>query len=275
MKTTSRFLAASFSAVLLLGAVCPQAIAGGLLTSPDAQEIETPPPVVEQKPATPEPDVKVDKKKKKSVKSSGEPASKSDDGAAANAKAKKAAKKKKPKEQATDAAAATDGADAAKKADAEKEKANRKKAKKDKKKAEPATAKDGNADSQKAEDTDPKKGDETEKTNSPDTSGSGTQKAKSTVPLPTRLASFTTGAILGYPFAFAKRTIHQTKAGNRDFIGSSSNPFKVVPATIVSLPFGFVGGLFEGVEYSVVNSWKGSGEEPFGKESFSRGDDQN
>lgn len=95
------------------------------------------------------------------------------------------------------------------------------------------------------------------------------KKAKSTVPLPTRVASFLVGAPIGLPVMMVKRTVHQTKAGNRDFIGDRTNPLFVIPATVISLPFGAVGGFCEGWQYSIYNSWKASGEEPFSKESMS------
>lgn len=102
-------------------------------------------------------------------------------------------------------------------------------------------------------------------------SGAKTAK-KDKVPFGKRMASFTTGAILGYPVAMAKRSVYQTKNGTRDFVGETKNPLLLIPAMVVSAPYGFVGGFFEGAQYSVMNSWKASGDEPFSKEAFSLDD---
>lgn len=113
---------------------------------------------------------------------------------------------------------------------------------------------------------------DSDKANSIDLKSLGRKKDKSTVPLPLRMASFTTGFVVGTPIAITRCAIKQTKAGTRDLVGDSHNPLLVVPAAIISIPFGAMGGPFEGVGYAAVNSWRHSGDEPFGQETFSLGD---
>ncbi len=92
---------------------------------------------------------------------------------------------------------------------------------------------------------------------------------KSDVSWPTRLTSFACCSFLGLPIAMAKSGYRQTLAGNKDLIGESKNPIKLLISTSLSLPFAMAGGFLEGSGYSVINSWKGSAEEPFGREAFS------
>jgi membrane protein involved in colicin uptake len=209
---------------------------------------------------------------------------------AADAKAAADAKKEAAAKKAADAKAAADAKKeaAAKKAaaaDAEKQKKQKQKddAKAAKDAAKKTDAKDGDdkdddkkADAKKADDkkaadkkADDKKSDDSK---AGDDGEAKPKKAKSSVPLGTRLASFTCGAVLGYPVAMAKRTVHQTKAGTKDFVGETHNPIKLLPAVVVSVPYGVVGGFLEGWQYSVMNSWKASGEDPFSKETFSLDD---
>jgi hypothetical protein len=91
----------------------------------------------------------------------------------------------------------------------------------------------------------------------------------SDVKLPVRMASFTTGFILGTPVSIVRAFGRQTKAGSKDLIGESKNPVLLATTYLFSLPFAFAGAPFEGVGMSAINSWNGSGEEPFGKETFS------
>ncbi len=93
--------------------------------------------------------------------------------------------------------------------------------------------------------------------------------SKSDVAIPVRLASFTTGVIFGTPVSVVRAFARQTKAGSKDLIGESHNPVLVASTYLFSLPFAFAGAPFEGVGMSIMNSWNGSGEEPFGKETFS------
>lgn len=263
MKTTNPTLTSLFLALALSLALSPQALAGGLLTSPSEDET---PPVVEQEPAA-EPEKKPEQAPK----------------AKDDSKEKKTAKKKKEKVEKSESAPVssevkTDDKAEVKTSDKDKDKDSKpKKAEKKNKKSDDKAAQDKDSDAKKvdkaAEKNDDEKKPAEKDANAPSTVLDGEKKAKSDVPLPKRLASFTCGAFLGYPVAMAKRTVHQTKAGNKDFIGDSTNPIKVGIATMVSLPFGFVGGVFEGAQYSVYNSWKGSGEEPFGKATFSLDDD--
>lgn len=91
----------------------------------------------------------------------------------------------------------------------------------------------------------------------------------SDVKLPVRMASFTTGFILGTPVSIIRAFGRQTKAGSKDLIGESKNPVLIATTYLFSVPFAFAGAPFEGVGMSAINSWNGSGDEPFGKESFS------
>ncbi len=91
----------------------------------------------------------------------------------------------------------------------------------------------------------------------------------SDVKLPVRMASFTTGFILGTPVSIARAFGRQTRAGSKDLIGESKNPVLLATTYLFSLPFAFAGAPFEGVGMSAINSWSGSGDEPFGKETFS------
>ena len=98
------------------------------------------------------------------------------------------------------------------------------------------------------------------------------QAMHSDVPIFQRLASFTTGFIFGTPIAIARRTYSQTRSGSTDIIGDSHNPILVATTSLFSLPFAIIGGPLEGVGYSLANSWHASGDEPFGKDTFSLGD---
>lgn len=91
----------------------------------------------------------------------------------------------------------------------------------------------------------------------------------SDVKMPVRMASFTTGFILGTPVSIVRAFGRQTKAGSKDLIGESKNPILLATTYLFSVPFAFAGAPFEGVGMSAINSWNGSGDEPFGKQSFS------
>ena len=83
------------------------------------------------------------------------------------------------------------------------------------------------------------------------------------------MASFTTGFILGTPVSIVRAFGRQTKAGSKDLIGESKNPILLATTYLFSVPFAFAGAPFEGVGMSAINSWNGSGDEPFGKQAFS------
>lgn len=91
----------------------------------------------------------------------------------------------------------------------------------------------------------------------------------SDVKMPVRVASFTTGFILGTPVSIVRAFGRQAKAGSKDLIGESKNPILLATTYLFSVPFAFAGAPFEGVGMSAINSWNGSGDEPFGKQSFS------
>ncbi|MBI1270613.1 hypothetical protein GC174_09285 [bacterium] len=112
---------------------------------------------------------------------------------------------------------------------------------------------------------------ETDNKVAPDSKSRAQGDRSSASQLPLRLLSFTTGFVVGTPIAIGRCAYKQTRAGTKDLVGDSTNPLLVVPATIISLPFGVMGGPFEGVGSAAVNSWRGSGQDPFGPESFSLG----
>lgn len=250
-----RLVALTLLTMFSFGAPAQPSFAQGspLLTSPSSGWETTTSPATDNSP------------KEESAKPSAEDASKKN--ASADADRKKIDKQKKDEE---------------KKAAKEKAKADKEKAKAEKAKA------DADAKASAATDTKPEGEDRGEKKEAivdppidkkkeaeADTKSGApakTAKTKSSVPLPTRLASFTCGAVLGYPVAMAKRTVHQTKQGTRDFVGEGKNPIVLLPAMVVSFPYGVVGGFLEGWQYTVMNSWKASGEDPFSKETFSLDD---
>ena len=147
-------------------------------------------------------------------------------------------------------------------ADAGSKKKSKKDAKKDEKQVDKKTDKKA---SEKAPDKDASAKTETKKTS----------KA-SDVDLATRVASFTTGVVVGTPLAIVRRTHMEVMQGEHDLIGDYDSWWKkvlfVCPGAAISIPFGAVSGGIGGCVYSVKNAWTGSGEEPFGKESFSLGD---
>ena len=193
-------------------------------------------------------------------------------------KAKKA-KKTKPQPERDDKMRTPDAEDikvleqklekkAAKKAKKDADDASKKAAGDDSKKAD-GDAADANKKADDLKDAKEKKVTDGSDIDKDGTESGGKVTKKDKVPFGKRMASFTTGAILGYPVAMAKRSVYQTKSGTRDFVGETKNPFLLIPAMVVSAPYGFVGGFLEGAQYSVMNSWRASGEEPFSKESFS------
>lgn len=90
--------------------------------------------------------------------------------------------------------------------------------------------------------------------------------------LPARVGSTVVCSVLGYPIAMVRRTITQTKQGSRDLIGESKNPLLVGFTCAFSLPYAVAGGILEGGQYSVENSWRASKNDPFSKDAFSLGD---
>ncbi|MBX9666398.1 MAG: hypothetical protein K2X93_02220 [Candidatus Obscuribacterales bacterium] len=189
------------------------------------------------------------------------------------AKPEKKAKSKGSKSDATDKKAedspdskAPDSGDKDKKA--KKEPKVKKASKKSKDKDKNAGASGSEEKDKKAEDSSDSKATDS---NDKDKKEPKVKKAskKSNVPWPTRLTSFACCSVLGMPIAMAKSGYKQTLAGNKDLIGESKNPVKLLISTGLSIPFALAGGFLEGSGYSVINSWKGSAEEPFGKEAFS------
>ncbi|MBX3074028.1 hypothetical protein KF913_08875 [Candidatus Obscuribacterales bacterium] len=289
-----RFVVCSLLIMLGMG-FSPLAASAQLLTSPSNE-----PEVTE--PRKEEPEVKKeetksdsssnskDEKKAKKAKESSDKAAKK---AAAAAKKADAAAKKAAEEAKENSDASADASSSAKPSkagrpndrmqtpDAEdikllEQRLEKKAAKKSKKDENDSSNKADNSTDKKADDK-PTDGKDTKKAGDLDGitgTESGDKPAKAgKVPFGKRMASFTCGAVLGYPVAMAKRSVYQTKNGTRDFVGETRNPFLLIPAVVVSAPYGFVGGFFEGAQYSVMNSWKASGEEPFSKETFSLDDD--
>lgn len=95
------------------------------------------------------------------------------------------------------------------------------------------------------------------------------KSSHSDVALPVRMASFTTGVLFGTPVSVVRALGRQTKAGSKDLIGESHNPVLLATTYLFSFPFAFAGCPFEGAYMSIINSWNGSAEEPFSKETFS------
>ena len=89
--------------------------------------------------------------------------------------------------------------------------------------------------------------------------------------LPKRLVSFTVGTAVGTPIAVARCThrelIKQTKEAYT--LGGVPKPLGYVSAAFFGIPSGFLSGAWSGVTNGVSDSWVGSKDEPFGKESFS------
>lgn len=102
-------------------------------------------------------------------------------------------------------------------------------------------------------------------------------KAKSggSVNIATRLASFATGVVVGTPIAVVRRTGIEIVQGEHDLIGEADRWYKKVALVMpgfLAVPYGAISGGIGGSVYAVKNAWVGSGDEPFGKESFSLGD---
>jgi hypothetical protein len=102
------------------------------------------------------------------------------------------------------------------------------------------------------------------------------KKGGGDVGLPERAAAFTTGVLFGTPVAILRRTHMEIMQGEHDLIGDYDTWWKkavfVFPGLFLAVPFGGISGCGSGAMYSVRNAWKGSGDEPFGKDSFSLGD---
>lgn len=97
-------------------------------------------------------------------------------------------------------------------------------------------------------------------------------KKSSSTGLPTRIASFVTGCAVGVPVAIVRKTGDEIAEGTKDLLGDTNNWFLMVPAGILTVPFGCVSGSAGGVLHGVKNAWVNSGDEPFSKDSFSLGD---
>lgn len=100
----------------------------------------------------------------------------------------------------------------------------------------------------------------------------GSKASSSDVNLGARMAGFTAGVVFGVPVAIVRRTGIEIKQGVKDLAGDTDNWFKILPASCLAVPFGGVSGGAGGVMYGVKNAWKGAGDEPFGKDTFSMGD---
>jgi hypothetical protein len=87
-----------------------------------------------------------------------------------------------------------------------------------------------------------------------------------------RLASFTTGVIVGTPIAIFRKSVECTVSDTKELVGESRNPVFLVPAGIISLPWGVFSGGVEGLYTGVANSWVNSDDKPFSKDAFSLGE---
>jgi hypothetical protein len=87
-----------------------------------------------------------------------------------------------------------------------------------------------------------------------------------------RLIGFPAGILVGVPVAIVRRTGIEIKQGVKDLVGDTDNWFIIGPAGVLAVPYGGVSGGIGGVLYGVKNAWVGAGDQPFGKDSFSLGD---
>ncbi len=90
--------------------------------------------------------------------------------------------------------------------------------------------------------------------------------------IPTRLAAFAAGVVVGIPVAIVRKSAQETVNATRDLVGDTSNPLFLGAAGTLGVPAGVLSGTFQGVFFGIKNAWTGSGDEPFGKDSFSLGD---
>lgn len=90
--------------------------------------------------------------------------------------------------------------------------------------------------------------------------------------MPTRLVSFAAGVFVGIPVSIARKSVQETVNATRDLVGDTDNPLFLGAAGILGVPAGVLSGTFQGVFFGIKNAWTGSGDEPFGKDSFSLGD---
>jgi hypothetical protein len=101
-------------------------------------------------------------------------------------------------------------------------------------------------------------------------------KSGGNVNIATRMASFTTGIVVGTPICILRRTHLEIKQGEHDLFGDEDTILKktlfVFPGLLMAVPFGGVSGGLGGAAFAVKNAWAGSKDEPFGKTSFSLGD---
>ncbi|MBY0357193.1 MAG: hypothetical protein K2W82_04260 [Candidatus Obscuribacterales bacterium] len=111
----------------------------------------------------------------------------------------------------------------------------------------------------------------TPETKAPESTKPSSTKAGSSTGLPTRVASFLTGVTFGVPVAIVRKTGDEIAEGTKDLLGDTNNWFLMVPAGILTVPFGCVSGTAGGVLHGVKNAWVNS-DEPFSKDSFSLGD---
>lgn len=87
-----------------------------------------------------------------------------------------------------------------------------------------------------------------------------------------RLASFTTGVIVGTPIAIFRKSVECTASDTKELVGESKNPIFLVPAGMLSLPWGVFSGSVEGLYAGIADSWVYADDKPFSKDSFSLGE---
>lgn len=90
--------------------------------------------------------------------------------------------------------------------------------------------------------------------------------------IPSRMASFLVGTIVGTPVSFVRKTKQETVNATKDLVGDTDNKFLIGAAATLGVPAGIVSGAFQAPIYGIWNAWTGSADEPFSEESMSLGD---
>ena len=84
-----------------------------------------------------------------------------------------------------------------------------------------------------------------------------------------RVPSWIVGTIGGMPFSIARRIGSEVKE-NAEAI--KDRPLLAIPGVAIGLPMSIAGGFFDGIVYSSNTAWEYSADQPFSKETFSRGE---
>ncbi len=90
--------------------------------------------------------------------------------------------------------------------------------------------------------------------------------------VPSRLASFAVGTVVGIPIAMFRHSKEESVNATKDLVGDTDNKFIIAPAGLLGVPAGVLSGTMQGIVLGIKNAWTGSGDEPFSRESFSLGE---